>query len=69
MAPDHHGFIPSSAEDLLRRRVKAELRKRMRGLRAALPLAACASRSAGIAERLETLAPLARASAVALFWP
>ena len=61
MPSDHHGFIPSSAEDVLRRRVKAELRKRMRGLRKALPASACAERSARIIERLVTLEPIARA--------
>jgi 5-formyltetrahydrofolate cyclo-ligase len=66
---DHHGFVPSSAEDVLRLRVKAELRKRMRGLRNALPAAACARRSAGIAFRLMSLEPIAAATSVALFWP
>jgi 5-formyltetrahydrofolate cyclo-ligase len=66
---DHHGFIPSSEEDVLRRRVKAELRKRMRGLRGALPAGACAERSERIATRLLALEPLARARTVALFWP
>jgi 5-formyltetrahydrofolate cyclo-ligase len=69
MPSDHHGFIPSSAEDLLRRRVKAELRKRMRGLRKALPASACAERSARIVERLTVLEPIAGAGSVALFWP
>jgi 5-formyltetrahydrofolate cyclo-ligase len=69
MPSDHHGFIPPSAEDVLRRRVKAELRKRMRGLRKALPATACADRSARIIERLVALEPMARAGAVALFWP
>jgi 5-formyltetrahydrofolate cyclo-ligase len=64
-----HGFIPSSAEDVLRRRVKLELRKRMRGLRKALPLQACADRSSRISERLGTVAAFAEARTVALFWP
>ena len=42
-------------ESLLRRRVKAELRKRMRGLRMAMPAAACAERSARIVDRLRAL--------------
>jgi 5-formyltetrahydrofolate cyclo-ligase len=67
--PSHHGFIPSTAEDVLRRRVKAELRKRMRGLRKALPATACAERSARIVERLATLEAIAGARSVALFWP
>jgi 5-formyltetrahydrofolate cyclo-ligase len=69
MASRRHGFIPSSAEDMLRQRVKAELRKRMRGLRNAVPQSACAERSARIVERLSTLEPLASARSIALFWP
>lgn len=68
MPSDHHGFKPAE-EDLLRRRVKAELRKRMRGLRKALPVSACAERSGRIIEQLTALEPVARARAVALFWP
>jgi 5-formyltetrahydrofolate cyclo-ligase len=49
--------------------VKAELRKRMRGLRGALPASACRERSARICVRLMELEPIARARAVALFWP
>ncbi len=69
MPERHHGFIPSSAEEELRRRVKLELRKRMRGLRNALPAAACAERSVRIVDRLAQLERLAAARAVALFWP
>jgi 5-formyltetrahydrofolate cyclo-ligase len=69
MSPRGHGFIPSSAEDVLRRRVKIELRKRMRGLRKALPAQACSERSSRICGRLEALPALARARTVALFWP
>lgn len=69
MPPEHHGFIPSSADDVLRARVKAELRKRMRSLRKALPASACAERSARIVERLANLEPLVQARAVCLFWP
>lgn len=56
-------------ESLLRRRVKVELRKRMRGLRIATPSAACAERSSRIVERVLALEVVARARAVALFWP
>jgi 5-formyltetrahydrofolate cyclo-ligase len=56
-------------ESLLRRRVKVELRKRMRGLRMAMPASACADRSARIVERLLALDVVAAARAVALFWP
>jgi len=69
MPSDPHGFVPSSAEDVLRLRVKAELRKRMRGLRKTMPAAACAARSARIVDRLAVLAPLAGARSAALFWP
>jgi 5-formyltetrahydrofolate cyclo-ligase len=69
MLPRSHGFVPSSDEELLRRRVKAELRSRMRALRGALPAAACARKSSQIVERLETLDVIARARSVALFWP
>jgi 5-formyltetrahydrofolate cyclo-ligase len=69
MPSDHHGFIPSSSEDLLRRRVKIELRKRMRGLRGAMPLAASAEKSARVVERLLALDVVARARAIGLFWP
>ncbi len=67
--PGGHGFIPSSADGALRQRVKAELRKRMRGLRKTLPLQACDERSRRIVERLEALPAFARARTVALFWP
>jgi 5-formyltetrahydrofolate cyclo-ligase len=67
--PPHHGFIPSTAEDLLRRRVKAELRKRMRGVRGAMPASTIAERSARIADGLTALPTFAGARAVALFWP
>jgi 5-formyltetrahydrofolate cyclo-ligase len=65
----HHGFIPSSAEDVMRARVKVELRKRMRALRKALPASACAERSGRIAGNLATLGPVAKARSIALFWP
>jgi 5-formyltetrahydrofolate cyclo-ligase len=56
-------------EEAIRRRVKTELRKRLRGLRAAMPAEACVARSARIVERLASLPVLANARAVALFWP
>jgi 5-formyltetrahydrofolate cyclo-ligase len=59
----------ASTEDVLRARVKAELRKRMRGLRKATPASACAARSASVVERMTQLEPLRAARAVALFWP
>ncbi len=54
-------------DDALFRRIKAELRKRMRGLRNAAPEAACAARSAAIASRLETLDCVRSARTVAVF--
>ncbi|WP_394850948.1 5-formyltetrahydrofolate cyclo-ligase [Pendulispora brunnea] len=49
--------------------MKAELRKRMRGLRAATPESACAERSARIVARLRERPELGSARGVALFWP
>ncbi|MDP9150905.1 MAG: 5-formyltetrahydrofolate cyclo-ligase [Myxococcota bacterium] len=69
MPHEHHGFVPSSAEDTLRRRVKMELRKRMRALRKALPGTACAERSARIVDRLLGLDAIRGARSIALFWP
>jgi 5-formyltetrahydrofolate cyclo-ligase len=59
-----HALAP---EDVIRQKVKAELRKRMRGVRKTMPAEACAARSEKIVERL--LPFLARARSVALFWP
>lgn len=56
-------------EDVLRRQVKAQLRKRLRGLRKTMPAEAAAERSAKIVARLEAHEAIARASSVALFWP
>jgi 5-formyltetrahydrofolate cyclo-ligase len=56
-------------DDVIRARVKAELRKRLRALRATTPLDACAKRSARIVERLESLPAVANARRIALFWP
>ena len=69
MPPAHHGFVPSSAEDTLRHRVKDELRTRMRALRSALPVSACADKSSQIVARLAALEAVATARSVALFWP
>ncbi|WP_394822865.1 5-formyltetrahydrofolate cyclo-ligase [Pendulispora albinea] len=56
-------------EQVVRRRVKAELRKRMRGLRATTPESACAARSSQIVARLREMPALREARSVALFWP
>ena len=65
--PRHsHKLAP---DDVIRRKVKAELRKRIRGLRATTPADACAARSAKLVARLEALPAVVAAKAVALFWP
>ena len=56
-------------DDVIRRKVKAELRKRMRGVRKTTPLEACAARSAAIVDRLAAHDAIANARSVALFWP
>lgn len=56
-------------EEYLRRKVKAELRKRMRALRNAAPLTACEERSAKIRAFLLQLPEVQKATAIALFWP
>lgn len=63
-----HG-IEDERVALIGRRVKAELRKRMRGVRGALPASATAERSGKIVRALEALECVAEARAVALFWP
>ena len=50
-------------------KVKAELRKRMRGLRNTLPESACNERSRLICDKLRGLDAFQRAKSVALFWP
>ncbi|MFO0762114.1 MAG: 5-formyltetrahydrofolate cyclo-ligase [Byssovorax sp.] len=61
--------IDAEMEAVLRRRAKAVLRKRARGLRSAIPRDAIAARSARIVERLAALPELRDARAVALFYP
>jgi 5-formyltetrahydrofolate cyclo-ligase len=56
-------------EDVLRLRMKVELRKRMRALRATLPASARAERSARLVNRLAALEPMTTACSVALFAP
>jgi len=56
-------------EDVIRVRVKAELRKRLRGVRATLPAEACAARSARIVSRLLAHPAILAAKSVASFWP
>jgi 5-formyltetrahydrofolate cyclo-ligase len=56
-------------DDVLRRRVKAEIRKRIRGLRKTTPASACSERSARIVAALAGLDAVRDAKTVALFWP
>jgi 5-formyltetrahydrofolate cyclo-ligase len=56
-------------DDVIRARVKTELRKRIRGVRAAMPLEACAKRSVRIVLRLEAHPVVQGAKSIALFWP
>jgi 5-formyltetrahydrofolate cyclo-ligase len=53
----------------LTRRVKKQLRSRMRGTRRALPATAVSARSACVIERLNGIEAFRRADAVGLFWP
>lgn len=64
-APPHaHELAP---DEVIRVKVKAELRKRLRGVRKTTPIEACAARSEKI---VASLAPhLEGASRIALFWP
>jgi 5-formyltetrahydrofolate cyclo-ligase len=57
------------AEAFLRRQAKAELRRQMRALRAAIPEKARAARSEKIVQRVISSPAFDRASAVGLFWP
>jgi 5-formyltetrahydrofolate cyclo-ligase len=59
---------PDELNDLTRR-VKKQLRSRMRGTRRALPSGAVSARSARIIEALNAIEAFRRADAVALFWP
>jgi 5-formyltetrahydrofolate cyclo-ligase len=56
-------------DDVILRKVKAELRKRLRGLRQTAPAEACLARSRAIATNLAELPELQTARHVALFWP
>lgn len=64
--PHSHALAP---EEFIRIKVKAELRKRMRGVRKTAPIEACAERSAKIIAKLEELPEIKAAKRVALFWP
>jgi 5-formyltetrahydrofolate cyclo-ligase len=66
MSEHSHKLAP---DDFIRLKVKAELRKRLRGVRKTTPLEACEERSKAIVARLEAHPALAAARTVALFWP
>lgn len=61
--------MSETAEDALRFRVKAELRKRLRGVRKTMPIEAAQERSSKIVARLEAHPAVSAAKRVALFWP
>lgn len=61
--------IDGDMEALLRRRAKAELRKRARALRSTMPREAILERSARIQRALQELPEVAAAARVALFYP
>jgi 5-formyltetrahydrofolate cyclo-ligase len=64
---DHsHELAP---EEFLRIKVKAELRKRLRGVRKAMPVEAALERSAKILAKLEAHPAVVAAKSIALFWP
>ncbi|MDH3624384.1 MAG: 5-formyltetrahydrofolate cyclo-ligase [Myxococcales bacterium] len=54
-------------EEEIRRKVKAELRKRMRSVRGALPVSACEARSAEIAKRVIALERFQLANTILVF--
>jgi 5-formyltetrahydrofolate cyclo-ligase len=56
-------------DDAIALKVKAELRKRMRGLRKSMPMDACLARSQAIATRLLAHPAVQGAKSVALFYP
>lgn len=64
--PHSHKLAP---EEVIRFKVKAELRKRLRGVRKTMPLEACAVRSTALVARLEEHPAIKAAKSVALFWP
>ncbi len=64
--PRSHSLAP---DDTIRLKVKAELRKRMRGLRNTTPASACAERSAKICATLASHEVVKAAKSAALFWP
>lgn len=66
MSDHSHALAP---EDIIRMKVKAELRKRLRGVRKTAPIESCLERSKLIVERLLAMDVVKNASSIALFWP
>ncbi len=66
MSEHSHKLAP---DDFIRLKVKAELRKRLRGVRKTTPLEACELRSAALVARLEAHPAVMSARSIALFWP
>lgn len=56
-------------EELLRRKMKAELRKRLRGLRKTTPTSSISARSIKIIAHVEEMDVVRAAKSIALFWP
>lgn len=67
MSRDHSHEL--AHEEFLRIKVKAELRKRLRGVRKAMPVEAATERSKKIIATLESHSAVIAAKSVALFWP
>ena len=66
MSDHSHKLAP---DDYIRLKVKAELRKRLRGVRKSTPAEACAERSRTLVARLELHEAVVGAKTLALFWP
>jgi 5-formyltetrahydrofolate cyclo-ligase len=64
--PHAHELAPDA---VIRHRVKAEMRKRMRGLRNTFPAAVLTQKSGAIVARLMKRIEVERAKSIALFWP
>jgi 5-formyltetrahydrofolate cyclo-ligase len=64
-----HGKGSLYPDEIIARKVKTELRKRMRGVRVAAPASACAVRSEKIRARLSVLPAVTAARSIALFFP
>ncbi len=61
--------VTDEAEQLMRQRAKAMMRRRARSVRGSIPAGALATRSVALRTRLMGLPEIARAASIALFWP